>query len=205
MYGVVLEMNCGPRIISQFSNMVTGLCFITLNSGSHIHARMGSSWAVNKRRTYDTPAVPPRQTHSLWLSMPRFALAKKLSHGCSPEEFCNLMWIEARRVYTTHLDPAAVLLALWITRSAPTFGISRKCPRARGGRESDCVGGSLSTPDVNSLLSVFTGPSGTKLEYFGNTQKTCKSKVWGFLQSLKVHDGLYRDNLSDEQMMDHHP
>ena len=48
---------------------------------------------------------------------------------------------------------------------------------------------------------VFIGMSKFKPEYLGNTYKICKSKVWGFLQWLKVHKRLYKGVSLDERRM----
>ncbi|KAF9645468.1 hypothetical protein BDM02DRAFT_3071682, partial [Thelephora ganbajun] len=60
--------------------------------------------------------------------------------------------------------------------------------------------------DVNDLLSVvFIGSLKFKPEYLGNMYRIRKSKVWNFLQWLKLHNRLYKDVSLDERTMDLYP
>ena len=77
---------------------------------------------------------------------------------------------------------------------------------ARDERGFNGYGAPCTHPVVNGPLGVgFIGTSRFKPKYLGNTYKICKSKVWGFLHWLKVHNRLYKGVSLDEQRTDLYP
>lgn len=137
--------------------------------------------------------------------MPRYALANKLYRGRLPREFQDLTWIEER--VCARFSNTAVVTRLYQSSdpSQPTVFHGNTCAHEMN-VDSTATVLPRAPSDVNGLLSVvFIGPSKFEPKYLGNMYRIRKSKVWGFLQWLKVHNRLYRDISLDEQRMDLYP
>ena len=137
--------------------------------------------------------------------MPRYALANKLYRGRLPEEFRDLTWIEER--VCAKFSNTAVVTRLYQSSdpSQPAVFHGNTCAHEMN-VNSTAVVLPRAPPDVNGLLSVvFIGPSKFKPEYLGNMYRIRKSKVWGFLQWLKMHNKLYQNVSLDERTMDLYP
>lgn len=137
--------------------------------------------------------------------MPRYALANKLYRGHLPEEFQDLTWIEER--VCVRFSNTAVVTRLYQSSdpSQPSAFHGNTCAHEMNMNSTATVLPHAPS-DVNDLLSVvFIGPSKFKAEYLGNMYRIRKSKVWDFLQWLKVHNRLYQDISLDEQRMDLYP
>ena len=137
--------------------------------------------------------------------MPCFALANKLYRGRLPEEFKDLTWIEER--VCAKFSNTAVVTRLYQSSdpSQPAVFHGNTCAHEMNVDSTATV--LPRTPaDVNGLLSVaFIGPSKFKPGYLGNMYRIRKSKVWGFLQWLKMHNRLYYNVSLDEQTMSLYP
>ncbi|KAF9648667.1 hypothetical protein BDM02DRAFT_3073707, partial [Thelephora ganbajun] len=138
-------------------------------------------------------------------SMLCFALANKLYCGRLPEEFQDLTWIEERlcAIYSN----TAVMTRLYQSSDPlqPTVFHGNTCAHEMNVSSTVTVL-PLTPSDVNDLLSiVFIGSRKFKPEYLGNMYRIRKSKVWRFLQWLKVHNQLYENILLDESVMDLYP
>ena len=137
--------------------------------------------------------------------MPRYALANKLYRGRLPKDFQDLTWIE-ERVCAIYSNTAVVTRIYQSSDpSQPAVFHGNTCAHEMNVGSTAAV--LPRTPsDVNGLLSVvFIGPSKFKPKYLGNMYRIRKSKVWDFLQWLKVHNRLYRDIPLDERAMELYP
>ena len=138
-------------------------------------------------------------------SMPRFALANKLYRGRLPEEFLDLTWIEER--VCARFSNTAVVTRLYQSSdpSQPTVFHGNTCAHEMNVSSTAIVLPRIPS-DVNDLLSVvFIGSQKFKPEYLGNMYRIRKSKVWRFLQWLKVHNRLYTGVSLDRSAMDLYP
>lgn len=139
------------------------------------------------------------------LLMPRFALANKLYRGRLPEEFRDLTWVE-ERVCAIYSNTATITrLYQSSDPSQPKVFHGNTCAHEMNVSSTATVL-PRSPSDVNDLLSVvFLGSVKFKPEYLGNMYRIRKSKVWRFLQWLKLHNRLYANISLDETVVNLYP